>query len=205
MTLNDMAQHGWQLPRGMLQVTRDEIDRRVSQTSQQLKKFQASTQLIDGKLHTVPSPEGERVALAGVRRVWDALVAPLVTRDELPHWTHLCTELFHFGPFSHYSEAIYSLLGELEASRLDKAAARAEPPAAQAKRRGPKPSQRIASRNALIRANSSSPAIEICKLLDEARYEPPPRWKQPTWQRAHRDPKLRKRIHALFAKAKRFP
>ena len=77
-TLNDLTHYGWLklMPRRMLQNTRDDIDRRWSQASEQLRKFQASNRLIDGKLHTVPSQEGERVALAAVQRAWDS-AAPL--------------------------------------------------------------------------------------------------------------------------------
>ena len=124
MTLNEMTLHGWPMPRRMLQETRDDIDRRVKQASQQLKRFQPTQQLVEGKLRPIPSPEGERVALAAVRHTWNS-VAQLVTRDELHGWTRVCTNLFHHRSFYDYSMPIRSLIGKLEAetaaAHLDKA------------------------------------------------------------------------------------
>ena len=114
MTLNYLTHYGWLklMPRRMLQNTRDDIDQQWSEASEQLKQFQSSLQPIDGKLHTVPSPEGERVALAAVRRAWDSAV-PFMERDEVQGWTRVVTELCRFLPFSGYS--VRSLIGELEA------------------------------------------------------------------------------------------
>ena len=192
VTLRELSRYGWPLPRGLLQVTRDDIDRRLAQASQQLKRFRPSQQLVEGKLHTIPSPEGERLALAAVRCTWD-LTVPHVKREELYDLTRVFTQLFGVRPFSDYSEAIRPLIGELEsetATHLDKAPA---------KRRGRTPNEQIGNRNAVIKANPNLTNQKLCQLLDNGRKAPPAQWGKSTWKEAYQDPETRKKVHRLFS------
>ena len=166
-TLNDLTHYGWLklMPRRMLQNTRDDIDRRWSQASEQLRKFQASNRLIDGKLHTVPSQEGERVALAAVQRAWDS-AAPFMERDEVQGFTRVMTQLCSSRPFDDYSVPIRSLIGKLEAetaAHLDEAPARPEPlkpPSTQPELKEPAPEQDTEESRAKARQAFVQPILE---------------------------------------------
>lgn len=193
-TLNNLTHYNWLklMPRRMLQQTRDEIDRQWTQASQQLRNFQPALQRIDGKLHTIPHPKGERLALEAVQGLWDA-GALLMERHELQGWTRVVTELCGSRPFSAYSVAIRPLIGKLEAeaaARLDKT-----PPH---KRTGRPPDPTVAARRAAVAycVDKNKTDLETCKYLDVVAPARPDGWLYDSYVAAYRtNPQ---KVHNLF-------